>query len=249
MPHTPPHIGTTERQAVGLPPVGQMLHCLPTFRFSLRAAPVSSASASVRRTRPQMLTCACVAAVSGRLDHHSTGHRDHPGHHDRSAADAHVTSMQQPRAQPHSPSNHASTDDAETAGSRVSLWPSNSSIALLLRGQAFRDRNAVSHAHHESRRGTRPPHSGSCEAHTTQRQLSQGQSLVHNVIRPLEERGNRVDLFVTETSGSCALVPQLLRSCSSCTGRTGSWRATLPASCAASFRAFVAASISSKHIA
>ena len=158
-----------------------------------------------------MLTCACVAAVSGRLDHHSTGHRDHPGHHDRSAADAHVTSMQQPRAQPHSPSNHASTDDAETAGSRVSLWPSNSSIALLLRGQAFRDRNAVSHAHHESRRGTRPPHSGSCEAHTTQRQLSQGQSLVHNVIRPLEERGNRVDLFVTETSGSCALVPQLLR--------------------------------------
>ena len=26
MPQTPPHIGTTEDQAVGLPPVGQMLH-------------------------------------------------------------------------------------------------------------------------------------------------------------------------------------------------------------------------------
>ena len=94
----------------------------------------------------------------------------------------------------------------------VTAWPRNSSIALVLRGEAFRDRKVAQgftpiHIVHGKRSNDRP---GTCANSTAPRQLAQGQSLLRHVIVPLEERQNRVDLFVSEGSGSCRLVRSLL---------------------------------------
>ena len=70
-----------------------------------------------------------------------------------------------------------------------------SSIALVLRGQAFRPARI---------------HGGSCLPETTERQLHEAQGLISLVVEPLEKQGRRVDLYVSESSGNCSLVGKLL---------------------------------------
>ena len=75
--------------------------------------------------------------------------------------------------------------------------PSNSSIAILLRGSGFRCSRALQ------------PEELCC-SRSRDPQLAAARSLVRFVIQPLEARSNRVALFVTESSGKCPLVDLLL---------------------------------------
>jgi hypothetical protein len=81
-------------------------------------------------------------------------------------------------------------------------WPSNAAVAILLRGQAFRGRPTEFGRSKEL----------GCNRTDVVRelQLRQGREVVANLVEPLEQLGNRVDLIVTETSGGCDLDTELL---------------------------------------
>lgn len=72
--------------------------------------------------------------------------------------------------------------------------PQNGKVAIIIRGQAFRGAGQFAKG---------------CNSSAAPHQLEQAQSMVKNLIRPLQRFGNAVSVFMAESSGPCPLLKKL----------------------------------------
>lgn len=80
------------------------------------------------------------------------------------------------------------------AAHRKNRLPQNGKVAIIIRGQAFRGAGQFAKG---------------CNSTTAPHQFQQAQSMVNNLIRPLQNFGNAVSIFMAESSGPCPLVQKL----------------------------------------
>lgn len=72
--------------------------------------------------------------------------------------------------------------------------PRHGKVAIIIRGQAFRSAGQLAKG---------------CNSSTAKHQFDQARSMVKNLIQPLQRFGNKVAIFMSESSGSCRLVKNL----------------------------------------
>lgn len=77
---------------------------------------------------------------------------------------------------------------------KTNKLPQNGKVAIIIRGQAFRGAGQFATG---------------CNSTTAPHQFEQAQSMVNNLIRPLQKFGNAVSVFMAESSGPCPLVKKL----------------------------------------